>query len=397
MAAVLEVDRVATEACTNGATNGHAHSTDAVEPPTMRFLDPRLESIWEKVLDDERLSLDDGVAILETDDFASAGRMADYIKRRWSGDKVYFVLNRHLNPTNICVLSCKFCDYAKKPGGDGAYEMSMEQMLEHLDGDITELHIVGGHHPTWPFEFYVEMIRTLHDARPDVQLKAFTASEIDYFWRRWKVPPEESLAIFKDAGLSSMPGGGAEVFSPRIHKLLHPGKANAERWLEIHRLAHGMGIKSNGTILYGHVETFAERIEHLIMLRELQDETSGFLALIPLEYQVGYTKLRPRHTPPLDDLKMLAASRLILDNVLAIKSYWVMLGEATAGIGLNFGANDLDGTIGKERIAHAALADSPAGIARRKMVESILDAGRIPVERDALYNEVKVYDPHAQD
>ena len=397
MAAVLEVDRVATEARTNGATNGHAHSTDAVEPPTLRFLDPRLEAVWEKVLDDERLSLDDGVAILETDDFASAGRMADYVKRRWSGDKVYFVLNRHLNPTNICVLSCKFCDYAKKPGGDGAYEMTMEQMLEHLDGDITELHIVGGHHPTWPFEFYVDMIRTLHDARPDVQLKAFTASEIDYFWRRWKVPPEESLAIFKDAGLSSMPGGGAEVFSPRIHKLLHPGKANAARWLEIHRLAHSMGIKSNCTILYGHVETFAERIEHLIMLRELQDETSGFLALIPLEYQVGYTKLRPRHTPPLDDLKMLAASRLILDNVLAIKSYWVMLGEATAGIGLNFGANDLDGTIGKERIAHAALADSPAGIARRKMVESILDAGRIPVERDALYNEVKVYDPGVQD
>ena len=369
----------------NGSTNGH------LEAPDILISDPELESIWEKVRHGERLSADEGVKILETDDFAAVGLMADYAKRRVSGEKVYFVLNRHLNPTNICVLSCKFCDYAKKPGEQDAYEMTMDQMLEHLDGDIKELHVVGGHHPTWPFEFYVDMIRELHSARPDVQIKAFTASEIDYFWRRWKVPPEESLAIFKEAGLSSMPGGGAEVFSDRIHKLLLPGKAKADRWLEIHRIAHGMGIKSNCTILYGHVETFRERIDHLILLRELQDETNGFLALIPLEYQVGYTKLRPRHTPPMDDLKMIAASRLILDNVLAIKAYWVMLGEATAGIGLNFGANDLDGTIGKERIAHAALADSPAGLARKSMVASIQDAGRVAVERDALYNEIAVY------
>ena len=392
MVGVLEIGGAHSAVRSNGVGNGHMLADDVIDAPELRFQDARLEPIWEKVLDGDRLDLDDGVAILETEDFASAGRMADYVKRQWSGDKVYFVLNRHLNPTNICVLSCKFCDYAKKPSDDDAYEMTMDQMLEHIEGDIKELHIVGGHHPTWPFECYVEMIRTLHDARPDVQLKAFTASEIDYFERRWKVPPEESLAIFQEAGLSSMPGGGAEVFSPRIHKMLHPGKANAERWLDIHRIAHGMGIKSNCTILYGHVETFAERIDHLIMLRELQDETDGFLALIPLEYQVGYTKLRPRHTPPMDDLKMLAACRLILDNVRAIKSYWVMLGEATAGIGLNFGANDLDGTIGKERIAHAALAESPAGRARRRMVESILDARKVPVERDALYNEVKVYD-----
>lgn len=392
MVGVLEVGKSVAKVSTNGSGNGHRAADFQTDPPDIRFRDPRLEPIWEKVIDGERLDLEDGVAILATEDFAGAGRMADYVKRQWSGDKVYFVLNRHLNPTNICVLSCKFCDYAKKPSDADAYEMTMDQMLDHLEGDIKELHIVGGHHPTWPFEFYVEMIRTLHEARPDVQLKAFTASEIDYFERRWKVPPEESLAIFQEAGLSSMPGGGAEVFSTRIHKLLHPGKANAERWLDIHRIAHGMGIKSNCTILYGHVETFAERIDHLIKLRELQDETDGFLALIPLEYQVGYTKLRPRHTPPMDDLKMLAASRLVLDNVRAIKSYWVMLGEATAGIGLNFGANDLDGTIGKERIAHAALAESPAGRARRKMVESILDARKVPVERDALYNEVKVYD-----
>lgn len=369
----------------------HSGGNGRIHPPDILISDPELEPIWEKVKHGERLSADEGVKILETDDFSAVGLMANFAKRKVSGDKVYFVLNRHLNPTNICVLSCKFCDYAKKPGTEGAYEMTMEQMLAHLDDEIRELHVVGGHHPTWPFEFYVEMITELHNARPDVQIKAFTASEIDYFWRRWKVPPEESLAIFKEAGLSSMPGGGAEVFSDRIHKLLLPGKAKADRWLEIHRIAHGMGIKSNCTILYGHVETFRERIDHLILLRELQDETGGFLALIPLEYQVGYTKLRPRHTPPMDDLKMIAASRLILDNVMAIKAYWVMLGEATAGIGLNFGANDLDGTIGKERIAHAALADSPAGVARRSMVASIRDAGRVPVERDALYNEVTVY------
>ena len=383
--ATAVANEAATSKTKNFGNNGH------VEAPDILISGPGLEPIWEKVRSSERLSAEEGVKILETDDFSAVGLMADYAKRKVSGKKVYFVLNRHLNPTNICVLSCKFCDYAKKPGAEGAYEMSMEEMLDHLDDDIKELHVVGGHHPTWPFEFYVDMIRELHKARPDVQIKAFTASEIDYFWRRWKVPPEESLAIFKEAGLSSMPGGGAEVFSDRIHKLLLPGKAKADRWLEIHRIAHGMGIKSNCTILYGHVETFRERIDHLILLRELQDETNGFLALIPLEYQVGYTKLRPRHTPPMDDLKMLAASRLILDNVMAIKSYWVMLGQATAGMGLNFGANDLDGTIGKERIAHAALADSPAGIARRSMVASIKDAGRIPVERDALYNEITVY------
>lgn len=383
---VLTVDS-ANDAATSEFNGGNGH----VASPEILISDSELEPIWEKVRHGERLTAEEGVKILETDDFAAVGLMADFAKRKVSGDKVYFVLNRHLNPTNICVLACKFCDYAKKPGAEGAYEMTVDEMLDHLDGDIKELHVVGGHHPTWPFEFYVDMIRELHNARPEVQIKAFTASEIDYFWRRWKVPPEESLTIFKEAGLSSMPGGGAEVFSDRIHKLLLPGKAKADRWLEIHRIAHGLGIKSNCTILYGHVETFRERIDHLILLRELQDETDGFLALIPLEYQVGHTKLRPRHTPPMDDLKMIAASRLILDNVAAIKAYWVMLGEATAGIGLNFGANDLDGTIGKERIAHAALADSPAGIARKSLVASIKDAGRVPVERDALYNEIAVY------
>ena len=358
----------------------------------INLTDKRLFSIWDKVQSGERLSTSEGVTLLETDDLAGVGRMADFAKKRVTGDKVYFVLNRHVNPTNICVLSCKFCDFAKKPGDKDAYEMSIDEILEHVDDDIHEIHIVGGHHPTWPFEYYVDMVRAIHQKAPHVQIKGFTASEIDYFQRRWKVSPEESLAILKEAGLQSMPGGGAEVFSSRVHKILLPGKANADRWGEIHKTAHRMGIPTNCTLLYGHIESFEERIDHLDRLRNIQDETAGFLAFIPLEYQVGMTKLRPRHTPAMDDLKMIAAARLILDNVKYIKSYWVMLGEATASIGLNFGANDLDGTIGKERIAHAALADSPAGQARESMVASIREARRIPVERDALYNEIKVYE-----
>ena len=358
----------------------------------LNLLDKRLFPIWDKVQAGERLSPDEGVTLLESDDIAGVGRMADFAKKRVTGDKVYFVLNRHVNPTNICVLSCKFCDFAKKPGDKDAYEMSIEEILDHVDEDIHEIHIVGGHHPTWPFEYYVEMVKAIHEKAPHVQIKGFTASEIDYFQRRWKVSPEESLAILKEAGLQSMPGGGAEVFSSRVHKILLPGKANADRWAEIHKTAHRMDIPTNCTLLYGHIESYEERIDHLDRLRRIQDETGGFLAFIPLEYQVGMTKLRPRHTPAMDDLKMIAAARLMLDNIKYIKSYWVMLGAATASIGLNFGANDLDGTIGKERIAHAALADSPAGQAREAMASSIRDARRIPVERDALYNEIKVYD-----
>ena len=358
----------------------------------INLLDKRLFPIWDKVQAGQRLSSSEGVTILATDDLAGVGRMADFAKKRVTGDKVYFVLNRHVNPTNICVLSCKFCDFAKKPGDKDAYEMSIEEILDHIDEDIHEIHIVGGHHPTWPFEYYVEMVREIHKKAPHVQIKGFTASEIDYFQRRWKVSPEESLAILKEAGLQSMPGGGAEVFSSRVHKILLPGKANADRWAEIHKTAHRMDIPTNCTLLYGHIESFEERIDHLIRLRNIQDETGGFLAFIPLEYQVGTTRLRPRHTPAMDDLKMIAAARLMLDNIKYIKSYWVMLGEATASIGLNFGANDLDGTIGKERIAHAALAESPAGQAREKMVSFIREARRIPVERDALYNEIRVYE-----
>jgi aminodeoxyfutalosine synthase len=356
------------------------------------FVDNSLVPIWEKVLSGTRLSLEDGVRLFETDDFPAVGRMADHVKRQRDADRVYFVLNRHLNPTNICVLSCTFCDFAKKKGDPDAYEMSMEEILDHLDEETREVHMVGGHHPDWPFEKYVEIVSTIHKSFPNVQVKAFTAAEIDYFYRRWKVTPEESLARLKEAGLRSMPGGGAEVFSDRVHKLLFAGKSNADRWAEIHRLAHNMGIHSNATLLYGHIETYQERVEHMLRLRELQDETGGFLAFIPLEYQVGDTHLVPRQASAIDDLKTIAAARLLLDNFPHIKSYWVMITEETASVALHFGASDLDGTIGRERIAHAAKAASPAGLARERVVHLIRDAQRVPVERDALYNVVHVYE-----
>ena len=356
------------------------------------FMDTDLIPVWEKVLAGVRLSPDDGVLLLESPDLATVGRMAAHVNERLNGDRAYFVVSRHLNPTNLCVLSCSFCDFAKVRGDPDAYEMSMEEVLDHVDEDITEIHIVGGHHPTWPFERYVEIVSTIRQAYPHVQIKAFTASEIDYFWRRWKVPPEESLARLKEAGLQSMPGGGAEVFSDRIYKLLYAGKASPERWLEIHGIAHNMGIPTNATLLYGHIETYRERVDHMVLLRELQDEAPGFLAFIPLEYQVGDTQLVPRQASAIENLKTIATARLMLDNFPHIKAYWVTITEEAAAMGLRFGASDLDGTIGKERIAHAARANSPAGLTRDRIVNLIRDAEKVPVERDALYNVVRVYE-----
>ncbi len=360
--------------------------------PNIRFRDPALEPVWEKVQDGERLSFEDGLSCLQTSDFVALGQMADYAKRRLWGEKVYFVFNRQINPTNICVLSCTFCDFAKKKGDAGAYEMEMDEILGKLHPDMHEVHIVGGHHPDWPFERYEGIIRGIHEAFPSIHIKAWTAAEIDYFCKRFKMSEEEVLGRMKDAGLVSMPGGGAEVFSPRVRRELFPGKNTAERWLEIHSLAHGMGIRSNATLLYGHIETLEERVHHMELLREAEDEAPGFLAFIPLEYQVGDTHLVPRQASAVEDLRTIATSRLMLDNIPHIKAYWVMIGEQTASIALNFGASDLDGTIGEERIAHAARAASPVGLARNRMLRLIGDAGKTAVERDALYNEVHVYD-----
>ena len=360
--------------------------------PDISFRDAALRGIWEKVLEGRRLSREDCVAMLRTPDLTGLGLMADRAARSVSGDYVYFTLNVHVNPTNVCVLSCKFCDFAAKKGDPRAYEMSVEQILATIHPDLHEVHIVGGHHPDLPFEWFEDLLRTIRSERPNVQIKAFTAAEIDYFVKRWKLSDEEVLERLIAVGLHSMPGGGAEVFSKRVRRLLFRGKCDADRWLAIHALAHRMGLKSNATMLYGHLETLEERGDHLIRLREAQDDTGGFLCFIPLEYQLGTTNLVPRQASALDDLRTLAASRLMLDNFPHVKSYWVMTGEATASIGLNFGADDLDGTIGRERIAHAARAQSPVGLARDRMLHLIRDAGKVPAERDATYRVLRVYD-----
>ncbi len=357
------------------------------------FTDRRLIPIWETVRAGERISPEDGLALFETDDLAALGRMADHVARAKSGDHVYFVINTHINPTNVCVLNCKFCDYVHSRNDTGAWEMMPEEILAHITPEMTEVHIVGGHHPDWPFEYHEDYIRAIRAAHPDIQIKAFTAAEIDYFSKRWKLSAEEILDRLIAAGLNSMPGGGAEIFSKRIAKeLRYAGKAQADRWLEIHGLAHARGIPSNATMLYGHIETYAERVEHLRLLREQQDQSGGFLAFIPLEYQVSTEKIVARHASAIEDLKTIAASRLLLDNFPHVKAYWIMLQAETAGIALNFGADDVDGTISKERIAHAADARSPAGLTRKALVRVIRDADKTPVERDALYNVVKVYD-----
>ena len=356
------------------------------------FRDSRLSPLWDKVRAGQRLSREDGLLLFETEDLHGLGRMSGFAKSRRHGEQVFFVLNRYVNPTNICVLSCSFCDFARKKGEEGAFENSIEDVLEMIKPGTREAHIVGGHHPDWPFEYYERLIAAIHAARPETQIKAFTAAEIDYIWRRWKIEPREALARLKKAGLHSMPGGGAEIFSPRLQKALHyTGKANADRWLEIHGIAHSLGIKTNATMLYGHIETMAERVEHLLRLRAQQDVSGGFLTFIPLAYQIGNTKLVPRQTPPTDDLRTIAASRLLLDNFPHIEAYWVMIGEETASVALHFGASDVNGTLEDEKIAHMAQAASPPGLAREQVLRMIHDAGKVAVERDALYNVVKVW------
>jgi aminodeoxyfutalosine synthase len=358
----------------------------------MRFSDRRLSGVWDKVQAGQRLDRAESLLLFETDDLLGLGRMADHVKTGREGDRVYFVINRHITPTNLCVLSCSFCGFARKPGQAGAYEHTIEDMVAMVKDETREVHIVGGHHPEWPFEYYERMIEAIHHAHPHVQLKAFTAAEIDYFWRRWKIEPIDALTRLKAVGLQSMPGGGAEIFSPRLAKLLrYTGKADPDRWCEIHGIAHSLGIKTNATMLYGHVETLDERLDHLLRLREQQDVSGGFVTFVPLAYQEGATKLVPRRTPPADSLRTIAASRLILDNFAHIEAYWVTLGEETASVALHFGADDVNGTLEDERIQHLSGATSPAGVARDQLFRMIRDAGKVAVERDALYNVVKVW------
>jgi len=354
-----------------------------------------LRAVRDKVERSERLTREEALALFEAPDVIEVYRLAHQVKRARWGDRAHFVINRQINPTNICVLSCKFCDFATKRGRANAYEMTIQDVLEKCSPELREVHIVGGLHPDWPWDYYLEMLRSIKAQCPEIQIKAWTAVEIDYFSKKFRLTLEAVLRQLQDAGLSALPGGGAEVFSERVRKALYPFKIGAPRWLEIHKAAHRLGIPTNATLLYGHMETHEERVDHMLKLRALQDETQGFMSFIPLAYQPGKTQVVTRQASAIEDLKTVAIARLLLDNVPHIKAYWVTMGEEIASVALHCGADDLDGTIGEERIMHAADALSPVSLTRGRLVELIQETGCTPVERDALYRTVQVYDGHA--
>jgi len=350
-----------------------------------------LDRVAQHVQNHERLTREDALELFETHDIVRLGRLADEVKRaRWA-DRAHFVINRQINPSNVCVLSCRFCDFATKRGRANAYEMTMHDILERCNPELREVHIVGGLHPDWKWDYYLEMFRQITANFPQIQIKAWTAVEIDYFSKKFRLSVEEVLRQFQAVGLVALPGGGAEVFSERVRKALFPFKIGAPRWLEIHTIAHRMGIPTNSTLLYGHMETHEERVDHMLKLRALQDETRGFMSFIPLAYQPGKTQVVTRQTSAVDDLKTIAIARLLLDNVPHIKAYWVTMGEEIASVALHFGADDIDGTIGEERIMHAADAASPVSLTRDRLVELIRESGCTPVERDALYRTIQIH------
>src|SRR5438132_1119059 len=352
-----------------------------------------LDRVCNKVSAGERLSFDDGVFLYDHADLFTLGELANLVRERKNGDRTYYNVNTHLNPTNICVYRCTFCSFRADLKSPGGYVMTDEQIIgrarEATEKGCTELHIVGGLHHQLPYEWYLGIIRAIHREFPDLHLKAWTAVEWDWFERLTRRSTKELLAEMKEAGLGSLPGGGAEIFHPDIRSKICDYKADAEQWLRVHREWHEMGGRSNATMLYGHIEKPEHRIDHLIRLRELQDITGGFQTFIPLAFHPDNTRLDHIQKPSgMMDLKVMAISRLMLDNFPHIKAYWVMLGIKTAQIALSFGADDIDGTAVHEKIYHDAGSDSPQEMSVAEIRRLIAEAGRVPVERDTLYREV---------
>ncbi|MGB3398554.1 MAG: aminofutalosine synthase MqnE [Candidatus Deferrimicrobiaceae bacterium] len=340
-----------------------------------------------------RLSEEDALALFLSRDVHAVGEMADLANRRVNGNRVYFIVNRHINPTNICVNRCKFCAFSKGREEPLAYTMTMDEILSRAEEarfqNATELHIVGGLHPDLPFDFYLRMLRALRERFPEMHIQAFTAVEIDYFSLITGLPLEEVIRQLKDAGLGSLPGGGAEIFDPEIRNRICPEKITGDRWLEIMEAVHNAGLRSNATMLYGHVETLASRVDHMRRLRDLQDRTGGFQSFIPLAFHPKNTEIAKGYTSGLTDLLTLAVGRIYLDNFRHVKSFWIMVGPKVAQVSLHFGVNDIDGTVVEERITHAAGARTGQEMTVAELVTLIRQAGRIPVERDTLYNVVR--------
>ena len=355
--------------------------------------DPRLEAVADKVLNQQRLEADDALALWASPDLLAVGWLANQLRERMHGDKTYFNVNRHINPTNVCVAACRLCAFGRKKDVPGSYTMALEQAFETAaegyNEAVTEFHIVGGLHPDLPFEYFLDLIRGLKERFPQVHLKAFTMVEIAFFAKRAKLSIRETLEKLKDAGVDSMPGGGAEIFTERVRHIICDHKIDGDQWLDTARLAHQIGLKSNATMLYGHIERAEDRVDHLLKLRALQDETGGFQTFIPLAFHPANTPLQ--HLPTTTgflDIKNIAISRLVLDNFPHIKAYWQMMTPKIAQISQRFGADDLDGTVIEEKIYHDAGATTPQGLRRRELERLITEAGRVPVERDTLYRAV---------
>ena len=356
--------------------------------------DRRLLPILEKVRASQRLTLDDGVALYRSSDLLAIGYMANLVRERLHGDTTYFNVNRHINPTDVCVASCRLCAFGKKARDPRAYTMSLDQVW-HVAGEgwteaVTEFHIVGGLHPTLTLDWYCQMLRGLKERFPEVHLKAFTMVEIAYLAQREKLSYRETLERLKDAGMDSQPGGGAEIFSDRVRRIICDHKIDGSQWLEIARISHQLGLRSNCTMLYGHIETEEDRVDHLIKLRELQDETGGFQTFIPLAFHPANTPLEHIDTTTgFDDIKTVAVSRLLLDNISHIKAYWIMMTPKVAQVALRFGADDIDGTVVEEKIYHDAGATTSQSLRRGELLRLIREAGREPFERDTLYRPVE--------
>ena len=359
----------------------------------LTITDQRLKPVAEKVFAGERLAFDDGIMLYRSPDLLAVGWLANRVREKKHGNVTYFNVNRHINPTNICVAHCKLCAFGRDPNAPGAYNFSLEEIYARAEQGVREgaleFHIVGGLHPDLPFEYFLDLMRGLKKRCPTVHLKAFTMVEVGYFSRIAKLSVREVLVALKEAGVNSLPGGGAEIFNPRVRRVICDHKTSGKQWLEIARVAHEIGLRSNATMLYGHIENEEERVEHLLLLRELQDDTHGFQTFIPLAFHPENTALA--HLPKttgFDDLRAIAVSRLLLDNFDHIKAYWVMLTPRIAQIALRFGADDIDGTIVEEKIYHDAGATTEQFTPRSELERLIRAAGRVPFERDTMYRPV---------
>jgi len=362
-----------------------------------------LGPIRDKVLSGERLSEAEGLRLFEANDLAALGALANHVRDARHGDLTFYNRNVHLNPTNVCVASCKFCSFARKDdqrASDG-YTLSLDEAVEKVLSrrplGITEVHIVSGLHPDLPFEYYTELLSRIRKAWPELSIKAFTAIEIHFFAEKFGMTHELVLGRLLEAGLDTLPGGGAEIFAPRVRRKICDDKATAEEWLAVHRTAHRLGVRTNATMLYGHIERLDERVDHMRRLRELQDETRGFQVFIPLAFHPEHNMIGKAYPKPTgyDALRTLAVARLFLDNFDHLKAYWVSLGERLAQAALSFGVDDLDGTVLEERIYHMAGATVPQALGEGTLQKLIRSAGRVPAERDSLYRVLKVHGPVA--